>query len=113
MTNAINPYSRQAPADNPLRKALDKASKLDSLAASSVGGPPALETAVAASKSAAASKGAEVAGFKAINDRLKQEPDFDRSKVESIKKAIESGQYPLNPRRIAQSFVALEQLISN
>jgi len=44
---------------------------------------------------------------------LKQEPDFDRTKVESIKKAIECGQYPLNPRRIAESFVALEQLISN
>jgi flagellar biosynthesis anti-sigma factor FlgM len=113
MTNAINPYSRQAPADSPLRKALDQASKRESLAASSVGGPAPLETDVAVSKSAAASKGAEVAGFKAINDRLKQEPDFDRTKVESIKKAIESGHYPLNPRRIAESFVALEQLISN
>jgi hypothetical protein len=45
--------------------------------------------------------------------RLKQEPDFDRVKVDSIKDAIANGQYPLNPRRIAESFVALEQMISN
>jgi anti-sigma28 factor (negative regulator of flagellin synthesis) len=31
--------------------------------------------------------------------------------VDSIKRAIEDGQYPLNARRIAESFVALEQLI--
>ncbi|MEI6618177.1 MAG: flagellar biosynthesis anti-sigma factor FlgM [Betaproteobacteria bacterium] len=44
---------------------------------------------------------------------MKKEPDFDRSKVDSIKQAIQNGQYPLNPRRIAESFVALENLISN
>ncbi|NBT91639.1 MAG: flagellar biosynthesis anti-sigma factor FlgM [Betaproteobacteria bacterium] len=52
-------------------------------------------------------------GFKKISERLKKEPDFDRSKVDSIKQAIQNGQYPLNPRRIAESFVALENLISN
>jgi negative regulator of flagellin synthesis FlgM len=40
------------------------------------------------------------------------ESDFDRVKVESIKRAIQDGQYPLNPRRIAESFHALEQMIS-
>ena len=44
--------------------------------------------------------------------RLMAEPDFDRVKVESIKRAIQDGQYPLNPRRIAESFQALEQMIS-
>jgi negative regulator of flagellin synthesis FlgM len=43
--------------------------------------------------------------------RAKDEPDFDRAKVESIKQAIQQGQYPLNPRRIAESFLAIEQLI--
>ena len=63
-------------------------------------------------KSVAASAGAEVAGFAKVRERIKQEPDFDRSKVDSIKKAIQDGQYPLNPRRIAESFVAMEQMIS-
>jgi negative regulator of flagellin synthesis FlgM len=39
------------------------------------------------------------------------EPDFDRAKVDSIKQAIQDGQYPLNPRKIAESFHAIEQMI--
>jgi negative regulator of flagellin synthesis FlgM len=39
------------------------------------------------------------------------EPDFDRAKVESIKQAIAQGQYPLDLRRIAESFVAIERMI--
>ena len=33
--------------------------------------------------------------------------------VEAIKQAIKDGNYPVNPRRIAESFVALEKLITN
>jgi len=39
------------------------------------------------------------------------EPAFDRSKVESIKLALQQGNYPLNSRAIAESFVAMEKLI--
>jgi anti-sigma28 factor (negative regulator of flagellin synthesis) len=31
--------------------------------------------------------------------------------VESIKQAIQDGHYPLNPRKIAESFHAIEQMI--
>ena len=47
-----------------------------------------------------------------VDKLLAQEPSFDRAKVESIKQAIANGQYPLNPRRIAESFHAIEQMIS-
>ena len=47
-----------------------------------------------------------------VNKLLAQEPAFDRAKVESIKQAIQDGQYPLNPRHIAESFHAIEQMIS-
>lgn len=113
MTDAINTYSRQSPSDILARKAMEKSSKLATLAPSAAGVAVLPETEIAAAKSAAATKGADVAGFNAIAARLKQEPDFDRAKVDAIKHAIENGQYPLNPRRIAESFVALEQLISN
>jgi negative regulator of flagellin synthesis FlgM len=46
-----------------------------------------------------------------IAQRAKSEPAFDRAKVESIKQAIQDGSYPLNSRRIAESFVAMEKLI--
>jgi len=39
------------------------------------------------------------------------EPAFDRSKVEAIKQAIKDGSYPVNARRIAESFAAMEKLI--
>lgn len=36
---------------------------------------------------------------------------FDRAKVESIKQALQNGQYPLDSRRIAENFYAIESLI--
>jgi negative regulator of flagellin synthesis FlgM len=40
-----------------------------------------------------------------------QEPEFDRAKVDAIKTAIQQGQYSMDPRRIAESFVAIEKMI--
>jgi anti-sigma28 factor (negative regulator of flagellin synthesis) len=40
------------------------------------------------------------------------EPDFDRVKVDAIKQALKDGNYPLNPRLIAESFHAIEHMIS-
>jgi negative regulator of flagellin synthesis FlgM len=36
---------------------------------------------------------------------------FDQAKVEAIKTAIQKGDYPLDARRIAESFYAIEQMI--
>ena len=115
MTDAINPLSRPAPSDLLARKALDKLAQTATAAttATTAGAPVLPEMEVVASKAAAAAKGAEVAGFNEIKARLKQAPDFDRAKVESIKQSIANGQYPLNPRRIAESFVSLEQMIGH
>ncbi|GEM_PF-104460 len=46
-----------------------------------------------------------------VLQRAKDAPGFDKVKVESIKQAIHDGQYPLDPRRIAESFHALENMI--
>lgn len=37
----------------------------------------------------------------------------DAQRLEQIREAIEAGNYPLDSRRIAESFVALEQMISS
>ena len=37
---------------------------------------------------------------------MEEEPSFDLEKVKAIRKAIEEGSYPLNSRKIAESFVA-------
>jgi negative regulator of flagellin synthesis FlgM len=46
-----------------------------------------------------------------VAERDKEQPSFDRAKVESIKQALRDGNYPLNPRRIAESFVSLERMV--
>ena len=44
---------------------------------------------------------------------LETESSFDIKKVEAIKQAIEEGSYPLDSRKIAESFIAMESLIGN
>ena len=39
--------------------------------------------------------------------------EFDAEKVNKIKEMIAKGEYPLDEKRIAESFYALEQLISD
>lgn len=46
-----------------------------------------------------------------VAKRAAAEPSFDRDKVEAIKQALRDGNYPINARRIAESFVAIEKLI--
>ena len=44
-------------------------------------------------------------------DAIRQLPDVRMARVEAIKQAIAQGQYPLDSRRIAESFVAIERMI--
>ncbi len=46
-----------------------------------------------------------------IAKRAMAEPAFDREKVEAIKQAIRDGSYPMDSRRIAESFASIEKLI--
>ena len=55
--------------------------------------------------------GADTVNLSKISQRIKDVPDFDRAKVESIKAALRDGAYPIDPRRIAENFVALEKMI--
>lgn len=62
------------------------------------------------SAKAAAPRGDELV-LSDIAQKAMAEPAFDRSKVEAIKQALKDGNYPLNARRIAESFVSMEKLI--
>ena len=55
--------------------------------------------------------GADSVKLSNLEQKVKDQSSFDRAKVESIKDAIRSGNYPLDPRRIAENFVAIEQMI--
>ena len=97
MTDPISHFSRMAQMDANVRQAT-KAEKRSSAAAEE------------ASNAAPARQDDEVQ-LSDVAQQLMREPEFDRAKVEAIKTAIAQGQYPLDSRRIAESFVALERMI--
>ncbi len=103
MTDAISQYGRQNLSDNAVRSSADKVKKSStSQSASSTG---------SSERSAPASRGEDTVALSSVAQRAMAEPDFDRAKVEAIKQAISEGQYPLDSRRIAESFVAIERMI--
>jgi negative regulator of flagellin synthesis FlgM len=65
----------------------------------------------AKSAPAPAPQNADTVNLSNVTQRAKDAPDFDRVKVEAIKTALREGSYPINPRRIAENFVALEKMI--
>jgi len=65
----------------------------------------------AAPAPAPAPQNADTVNLSNVTQRAKDAPDFDRVKVEAIKTALREGSYPINPRRIAENFVALEKMI--
>jgi negative regulator of flagellin synthesis FlgM len=105
MTDAISNYGQRAQSDASLRSALDKANRKS--------GPQGnVSSELGSSKAPSANApGSDELHLSNVASRALAEPDFDRAKVESIKQAIQDGQYPLNPRKIAESFHAIEQMI--
>ena len=110
MTDPISPSPRPLPAYTGARKSADK-----------TGGPE--KSASLANTAAAATPGAapppppantdsaDEVNLRKVAQRMHEEPNFDRKKVDSIRQAIQDGKYPLDPRRIAESFWSIEQMI--
>jgi negative regulator of flagellin synthesis FlgM len=102
MTNPITQWNRMASANSVERLVAERAEKADKAAD--------------ASASAAAARPANPAAddelhLSEVARQASMEPAFDRAKVEAIKKQVEQGLYPLDARRMAESFIALEQMI--
>lgn len=97
MTDPISHFSRMAQMDANVRQAA-KAEKRASAAE---------QEAVAATPM----RQQDEVQLSEVAREAAREPEFDRAKVEAIKAAIAQGQYPLDSRRIAESFVALERMI--
>ena len=105
MTDSISSYGRRVQTEASRRDALDKAAASKSIV-------PSLSDETAAKPL----QGSTVSGHDQVQlsnvaQKAMAEPDFDRAKVESIKQAIQDGQYQINPRKIAESFLAVERMI--
>lgn len=106
MTDGIYNNVRRPAPDSSARSSASKAKA----ATSSLPTDAAAADALAASAKAKSS-GADQLELSNVSKRVADEPSFDSVKVASIKQAIQDGQYPLDPRRIAESFHAIEQMI--
>jgi len=101
MTDPISHFGRMAQMDSNVRQAA-KAEKR----------PAASEQGLAPQSAGTASvRQDDEVQLSQVARQAMQEPEFDRAKVEAIKTAIQQGQYPLDARRIAENFVALEKMI--
>jgi negative regulator of flagellin synthesis FlgM len=112
MTDPISPSPRPLPAYNGTRKSADKTGGSEK-SASLANTAPAATPGVAPPPAAMNTDSADEINLRKVAQRMHEEPNFDRKKVDSIRKAIQDGQYPLDPRRIAESFLAIEQMIKS
>lgn len=98
MTNPITQWNRMAAPNGVERKVAERA--------------PTAEAAEGAEpKAAAPAVSADQLQLSNVALAAAREPEFDRAKVDAIKHAVQNGQYPLDARRMAESFLALEQMI--
>ena len=107
MSDAISNYGRMTQSNAALRSVLDKVDKKNAA------NPGVSGDATSSAQETKTSSGADQVSLSNVAQKVMAQPDFDRAKVEAIKQAIKEGNYPINPRRIAESFVALERLIDN
>ena len=103
MTDAISNYNRIALNDARTRSTASKPESLDGRTESAQG-------AGVASSSLAASLDDQLQLSDVALQAMKTD-SFDQAKVDAIKSAIQKGDYPLDARRIAESFYAIEQMI--
>lgn len=99
MTDPISHFGRMAQMDSNVRQSA-KAEKR-----------PADELSLLPQGAKAAAAPDDEVQLSQVALQARQEPEFDRAKVEAIKTAIQQGQYPLDARRIAENFISLEKMI--
>lgn len=99
MTNPIDPWNRLTSAGPTQRQVAEKQERV------------APAPAAAESSAAAAAPAQDQVQLSAVARQAMAEPTFDRAKIDAIKQAVQNGQYPLDARRMAESFLAIEQMI--
>ena len=98
MTDPISHFGRKAQIESASRQPVAK-------------GEPRTLAPAAGEATRAAAPAMDELRLSKVAQQVMQEPEFDRTKVEAIKTAIQQGQYPVDSRRIAENFVAIEKMI--
>jgi negative regulator of flagellin synthesis FlgM len=98
MTDPITHFGRKAQIESANRPAVGK-------------GEPRIFSSSSEEAGRSAAPATDELRLSEVARQAMQEPEFDRAKVEAIKTAIQQGQYPLDSRRIAENFIAIEKMI--
>ena len=107
MTDAISNQPR-IPVANTTLKSVDS-SPGSPVAASS--GYNSNSAPIASVATLAANSGSDTVSLSNVAQQVTAQPGFDQTKVNAIKQAIQSGNYAIDPRRIAEGFTSLEKMI--
>ena len=102
MTDPISSNQNRIPTANTAARSLDKLDKKST--AGKAGAAPA-------AKAPVQPQAGDTVNLSNVQQRINDQPDFDRAKIDAIKAAIQGGNYPINPGRIAQNFVSIEKMI--
>ena len=107
MSSPISAYLRQNQTDAVARKAADQ-TKVEP----GTGDAKSVDKTNAASK-VSANLGDDVLQLSDVAQKAMDAPSFDRTRVDAIKQSIAENGYPVDPRRIAEQFVAIEKMIQD
>ena len=67
----------------------------------------------ASTTSASTESGSEGLSFQSLAHTVAAQPAYDHAKVATIRQALSEGKYPLDSKKMAQSFLAIEQMIGH
>ena len=98
MTDPISHFGRKAQIESGNRQTVAK-------------GEPRVSASTSGAAGQVAAPPTDELRLSSVARQAMQEPEFDRAKVDAIKTAIQQGQYSMDSRRIAESFVAIEKMI--
>ena len=105
MTDAISNQPRIPVANTTLKSVVNSpSSPLSSAGANSSNSAPSASV-------VAMSPGSDTLSLSNVTQQVAEQPGFDQTKVNAIKQAIQSGNYAIDPRRIAEGFTSLEKMI--
>lgn len=108
MSDAISNYGRMTQSNAAaIRSSVDKTGKKPAAQTAPVQGGA---TSQAADKTSSA--GADKVSLSNVAQLALDQPGFNRAKVDAIKRDLQEGKYAINPRLIAENFVALERMIN-
>jgi len=108
MTNPISSYARISPGDLGARREAERAER------QAVDAPVADTATDRTDRTGLRPAGMPMDDELMLSETARQATGseaFDQAKVDAIKQAIQDGNYPLDSRRIAESFEALERLL--